>query len=144
MRFNHLFLDSLKRQLLLKNIITDDDWELFETHIKFDYTKDNYFEQQKQSSVMTDRVNLINLMQPLIGKYYSNEWVRKHILQQSDEEIEEMDEQTMAEQENPLYQSAVDENGNPVAGGTPPPGPAAAQGSNGGGFGGTAPAEQAN
>ena len=144
MRFNHLFLDSLKRQLLLKNIITDDDWELFETHIKFDYTKDNYFEQQKQSSVMTDRVNLINLMQPLIGKYYSNEWVRKHILQQSDEEIEEMDEQNMAEQENPLYQSAVDENGNPVAGGTPPPGPAEAQGSNGGGFGGTAPAEQAN
>ena len=144
MRFNHLFLDSLKRQLILKNIITDDDWELFETHIKFDYTKDNYFEQQKQSSVMTDRVNLINLMQPLIGKYYSNEWVRKHILQQSDEEIEEMDEQNMAEQENPLYQSAVDENGNPVAGGTPPPGPAAAQGSNGGGFGGTAPAEQAN
>ena len=144
MRFNHLFLDSLKRQLILKNIITDDDWELFETHIKFDYTKDNYFEQQKQSSVMTDRVNLINLMQPLIGKYYSNEWVRKHILQQSDEEIEEMDEQNMAEQENPLYQSAVDENGNPVAGGTPPPGPAAAQGSNGGGFGGTAPAEQFN
>ena len=144
MRFNHLFLDSLKIQLLLKNIITDDDWELFETHIKFDYTKDNYFEQQKQSSVMTDRVNLVTQMQPLIGKYYSNEWVRKHILQQSDEEIEEMDEQNMAEQENPLYQSAVDENGNPVAGGTPPPGPAAAQGSNGGGFGGTAPAEQAN
>ena len=144
MRFNHLFLDSLRRQLILKNIITDDDWNLFETHIKFDYTKDNYFEQQKQSSVMTDRVNLVTQMQPLIGKYYSNEWVRKHILQQSDEEIEEMDEQNMAEQENPLYQSATDEMGNPVAGGNAPPGTSIPQGAAGGGFGGTAPTEQAN
>lgn len=144
MRFNHLFLDALKKQLILKNIITEDDWDLFETHIKFDYTKDNYFEQQKQSTVMTDRINLLTQMTPYIGKYYSNEWVRKHILQQSDEEIEEMDEQNMAEMENPLYQSATDENGNPVAGGTPPPGPAAAQGAGGPGFGGTAPAEQFN
>lgn len=144
MRFNHLFLDSLRRQLILKNIITEDDWELFETHIKFDYTKDNYFEQQKQSTVMTDRINLVTQMMPYIGKYYSNEWVRKHILQQSDEEIEEMDEQNMAEQENPLYQSAVDENGNPVAGGNPPPGTTASQGPGGAGFGGTAPTEQAN
>lgn len=144
MRFNHLFLDSLKRQLILKNIITEDDWELFETHIKFDYTKDNYFEQQKQSSVMTDKINLVTQMQPFIGKYYSNEWVRKHILQQSDEEIEEMDEQNMAEQENPLYQSATDEMGNPVAGGNAPPGTSTPQGAAGGGFGGTAPTEQAN
>lgn len=144
MRFNHLFLDALKRQLILKNIITEDDWDLFETHIKFDYTKDNYFEQQKQSTVMSDRINLLTQITPYVGKYYSNEWVRKHILQQSDEEIEEMDEQNMAEMENPLYQSASDENGNPVAGGTPPPGPAAAQGAGGPGFGGTAPAEQFN
>jgi len=143
MRFNHLFLDSLRKQLILKNIITEDDWELFETHIKFDYTKDNYFEQQKQSSVMTDRVNLVLQLQPLIGKYYSHEWVRKHVLQQSEQEIEEMDEQNMAEQENPLYQSA-DEMGNPVAGGNAPPGTTVPQGAGGIGFGGTAPPEQAN
>ena len=144
MRFNHLFLDALKKQLLLKNVITEDDWELFETHIKFDYTKDNYFEQQKQSSVLTDRMNLLNQMMPYIGKYYSNEYVRKHILQQSDEEIEEMDEQNMAEQENPLYQSATDEMGNPVAGGSAPPGTSASGGPGGAGFGGTAPPEQPN
>ena len=144
MRFNHLFIDTLKRQLILKNVITEEDWELFETNIRFDYAKDNYFEQQKQSSVLTDRMNLLNQIMPYVGKYYSNEWVRKHILQQSDQDIEEMDEQNMAEQENPLYQSATDENGNPVAGGTPPPGPAAAQGAGGPGFGGTAPAEQFN
>lgn len=144
MRFNHLFLDALQRQLVLKNVITEEDWSLFETHIRFDYAKDNYFEQQKQSSVLTDRMNLLNAVMPYVGKYYSNEWVRKHILQQSDEDIEEMDEQNMAEQENPIYQSATDQSGNPVAGGNPPPGPAAAQGAGGPGFGGTAPAEQFN
>ena len=143
MRFNHLFLDALKRQLILKNVITEDDWELFDTHIKFDYTKDNYFEQQKQASVMTDRINLLTQMMPYVGKYYSNEYLRKHILQQSDADIEEMDEQNMAEQENPLYQSA-DEIGNPVAGGNAPPGTTASQGPGGAGFGGTAPPEQPN
>jgi hypothetical protein len=144
MRFNHLFIDALKRQLILKNVMTDEDWELIETNIRFDYAKDNYFEQQKQSSVLTDRMNLLNQIMPYVGKYYSNEWVRKHILQQSDADIEEMDEQNMAEQENPLYQAPTDADGNPVAGGNPPPGPAAAQGAGGPGFGGTAPAEQAN
>ena len=144
MRFNHLFIESLRRQLILKNVVTEEDWELFESHIRFDYAKDNYFEQQKQSSVLTDRMNLLNQVMPYVGKYYSNEWVRKHILQQSDQDIEEMDEQNMAEQENPLYQAATDENGNPVQGGTPPPGPAAAQGAGGPGFGGTSPAEQFN
>jgi len=144
MRFNHVFLESLKKQLILKNVITEDDWQLIETHVKFDYAQDNFFEQQKQSSVMTDRINLVTQMSPYIGKYYSHEWVRKHILLQSEEEIEEMDEQNVAEQENPLYQSAVDESSNPVAGGNAPPGTSIPQGAAGGGFGGTAPTEQAN
>lgn len=143
-RFNHLFLEALKRQLLLKNIITDEDWDLIEHNIRFDYAKDNYFEQQKQSSVLTDRLNTLNQIMPFVGKYYSNEWVRKHILQQSDEDIEEMDEQSMAEQENPLYQAATDESGNPVQGGNAPPAMNTAQGPGGGGFSSTAPTEQAN
>lgn len=145
MRFNHLFLNALKQQLLLKNVMTEDDWKIIEHNIKFDYTKDNYFEQQKTATVMKDRLNALQQIQPFVGKYYSNEWVRKHILYQSDEEIENMDEQNMAEQENPLYnQQGVDENGNPVAGGKAPPGMSSSQGPGGGGFGGTAPAEQFN
>lgn len=143
-RFNHLFLEALKRQLLLKNIITDEDWDIIEHHIKFDYAKDNYFEQQKQSSVLTDRLNTLNQIMPFVGRYYSNEWVRKHILQQSDEDIEEMDEQNMAEQENPMYQSQTDETGNQLPGGNAPPAMNTAQGPGGGGFGSTAPTEQAN
>jgi len=144
MRFNHLFLEALKKQLLLKNIMTDEDWELIESHVKFDYTKDNYFEQQKSTTVMRDRLTTLDQLQPYIGKYYSNEWVRKHVLYQSDEEIEEMDEQNMAEQENPLYQQQVDQNGNPVQGGNAPPGQSNPQGPGGGGFGSVAPTEQFN
>lgn len=144
MRFNHLFLEALKKQLLLKNVMTDEDWELIESHVKFDYTKDNYFEQQKSTTVMRDRLTTLDQLQPYIGKYYSNEWVRKHVLYQSDEEIEEMDEQNMAEQENPLYQQQVDQNGNPVQGGNAPPGQNNPQGPGGGGFGSVAPTEQFN
>lgn len=145
MRFNHLFLDALQKQLVLKNIITEEDWGNFETHIKFDYAHDNYFEQEKTQTVLRERLSTLDQMTPYIGKYYSNEWVRKHVLYQSDEEIEEMDEQNMAEQENPLYQQpAMDANGMPVQGGNAPFGTAAAQGPGGGGFGSVAPTEQAN
>lgn len=143
-RFNHLFLDALKKQLILKNVITEDDWKLLEHNVKFDYAKDNYFEQQKQSNVLRDRMATLQQMQPFIGMYYSNEWVRKHVLYQSDQEIEEMDEQNMSEQENPLYQQKDDENGNPIAGGKAPPAGMTAAGPGGGGFSSTAPTEQFN
>jgi len=120
-RFNTLFLTALSRQLVLKNIITNEDWELLKTNIEFDYAKDNYFEEQKNNTVLRERLNILQQMGPYINKYYSNDWVRKHILQQSDEEIEEMDEQVMAEQSNPLYQPPpTDEDGNPVQDGQDP------------------------
>jgi hypothetical protein len=144
MRFNHLFLEALKKQLLLKNVMMEEDWEAIESNIKFDYTKDNYFEQQKTTSVMRDRLTTLDQLQPYIGKYYSNEWVRKHVLYQSDEEIEEMDEQSMSEQENPLFKQQVDEGGNQIQGGNAPPGQNSPQGPGGGGFGSVAPTEQVN
>ena len=120
-RFNTLFLTALSRQLVLKNIITNEDWELLKTNIEFDYAKDNFFEEQKNNTVLRERLNILQQMDPYINKYYSNEWVRKHILQQSEEEIEEMDEQVIAEQSNPLYQPPpTDENGNPVQNGQDP------------------------
>ena len=79
-------------------------------------------------------------MDPYIGKYYSNEWVRKHVLYQSDKDIEEMDEQIIGEQENPMYQQQTDENGNPVAPGDAPPSMNTTQSPGGGGFGSATPA----
>lgn len=145
MRFNHLFAEALQKQLMLKNVMTDEDWQKIQTHIKFDYTHDNFFEQQKTTTVLRDRLASLDQIMPYVGKYYSNEWVRKHVLYQSDEEIEEMDEQNIAEQDNPLYQQpGVDENGNPIQGGQAPQGMTAPGGPGGGGFGSVAPTEQAN
>lgn len=106
-RFNEVFLFALEKQLILKNVMTEEDWKSIVNNISFDYAKDNYFEQQKTSMVLRDRLNTLQMIQPFVGTYYSNEWVRKNVLYQSDEEIEEMDEQSMGEQENPLYQQAA-------------------------------------
>jgi hypothetical protein len=134
-RFNEVFLVALEKQLILKNVMTEEDWKSIVNNITFDYAKDNYFEQQKTSTVLRDRLNTLQMIQPFVGTYYSNEWVRKNVLQQSDQDIEEMDEQSMSEQENPLYQQQA-------AAGNAPDG--MAPGGPQGGVSSVAPGEQNN
>ena len=144
-RFNQIFLIALEKQLILKNIITEDDWKNIIADIKFDYAKDNYFEQQKQSAVLRDRLSTLQQLDPYVGKYFSNTWVRKHVLYQSEEEIEEMDEEIVSEQSNPLYQQVMDmPQGDEVQPGKPPSSSNVAQGPGGAGFSSTAPTEQFN
>ena len=142
-RFNHLFLGALSKQLILKNVMTVEDWETIENNITFNYAKDNFFEEQKNTFMLRDRLATVQTMDPYIGKYYSNEWVRKHVLYQTEEEMEEMDEQIVAEQQNPIYQQQVDQDGNPVQGGASPAG-MAPQGPQPGGVSSVAPGDQNN
>ena len=142
-RFNHLFLGALSKQLILKNVMTIEDWELIENNITFNYAKDNFFEEQKNTFILRDRLTTVQTMDPYIGKYYSNEWVRKHVLYQTEEEMEEMDEQIVAEQQNPIYQQQVDQDGNPIQGGANPVG-MAPQGPQPGGVSSVAPGDQNN
>ena len=142
-RFNHLFLEALQKQLILKNVMTMEDWEQIESFIKFDYAQDNYYEQQKQTIVLRDRMSTLQVVDPYVGRYFSNEWVRKNVLFQSEEEIQEMDEQIVAEQSNPLYQQGTDEQGDPTQGGQPPAG-MTPQGPQPGGVSSVAPGDQNN
>ncbi len=142
-RFNHLFLEALQKQLILKNVMTLEDWQAIEQSISFDYAQDNYYEQQKNTIVLRDRMSTLQLVDPYVGRYFSNEWIRKNVLFQSQEEMEEMDEQIMAEQENPLYQQQSDENGNPIPGGNAPAG-MTPQGPQPGGVSSVAPGDQNN
>ncbi len=142
-RFNHIFLEALSKQLILKNVMTIEDWETIENNITFNYAKDNFFEEQKNSSILRDRLSVAQAMEPYIGKYYSNEWVRKHVLYQTEEDMEEMDEQIMAEQQNPIYQQQTDQDGNPVQGGAGPAG-MTPQGPQPGGVSSVAPGDQNN
>ena len=85
--------DRLKTQLVLKNIVTPEDWEQMEDHIQYDFIYDNQFAELKETEMLEGRLGMLATIEPYIGKYYSTEYVRKRILRQSDKEIEEIDTQ---------------------------------------------------
>jgi len=117
-RFSGLFIDLLKTQLVLKNIVTPEDWEKMAEHIQFDYIYDNHFAELKDHELMTERLNIMVAIEPYIGTYYSRDYVKRKVLRQTDEEIEEMgaemeEENAMGmgvplETQNALMQGAID------------------------------------
>jgi len=88
-----MFTDMLKTQLILKNIVTPEDWELISEHIQYDFLYDNQFAELKQNEMLNERLGSLATIEPYIGKYYSNEWVRRNVLRQTDSEMVEMDDQ---------------------------------------------------
>ena len=92
-RFANMFNDMLKTQLILKNIVTPEDWKGMEDHIQYDFLYDNQFAELKESELMEGRLGMLATIEPYIGKYYSTEYVRKRVLRQTDMEIEEIDTQ---------------------------------------------------
>jgi hypothetical protein len=90
-RFSNMFSDILKTQLILKNIITPEDWKVMREHIQYDFLYDNHFSELKEAELMTERLNMAATAEPYIGKYYSQDYVRRKILRQTDEEIIEQD-----------------------------------------------------
>ena len=91
-RFANLFNNLLKTQLILKNIITPEDWDSLSDHIQYDFLYDNQFAELKESELMNERLGTLATIEPYIGKYFSNHYVRTKILRQTDQEIEEQDE----------------------------------------------------
>ena len=92
-RFAQMFNDMLKTQLILKNIVSPEDWEVMRDHIQYDFLYDNQFAELKEKELTEGRLALLAQVEPFIGKYYSTEYVRKRILRQTDQEIIEIDEQ---------------------------------------------------
>jgi len=92
-RFANMFNDMLKTQLILKNIVTPEDWEKMEDHIQYDFLYDNQFAELKETEMIQGRLGNLAQIEPYIGKYYSTEFVRKRVLRQTDQEIEEIDTQ---------------------------------------------------
>ena len=92
-RFANIFSDMLKTQLILKNIITPDDWEKISDHIQYDFIYDNQFAELKESELMNERLGTLATIEPYIGKYYSVDYVRRKILRQTETEMHEIDMQ---------------------------------------------------
>jgi hypothetical protein len=99
-RFANMFTDMLRTQLILKNIVTPEDWTVMADHIQYDFLYDNHFAELKESELLTNRLTNLSQIEPYIGKYYSTEFVRRKVLRQTDSEIIEIDEQIRDEIEN--------------------------------------------
>jgi hypothetical protein len=92
-RFAQMFNDMLKTQLILKNIVSIEDWDKISDHIQYDFLYDNQFAELKETEMLNERLGVLATIEPYIGKYYSNQWVRSKVLRQTDAEMIEMDEQ---------------------------------------------------
>ena len=90
-RFSAMFNDMLKTQLLLKNIITPEDWEIMNEHIQYDFIYDNHFAELKETELLTERINMATLAEPYVGRYYSQDYIRRKILRQTDQDIIDQD-----------------------------------------------------
>ena len=96
-RFANLFNDILRTQLILKNIVSPEDWNVMSDHIQYDFLYDNQFAELKESELVNNRLGTLTTIEPYIGKYFSTEYVRKRILRQTDSEIIEIDTQIQDE-----------------------------------------------
>ena len=91
-RFSRMFHDMLRTQLLLKNIITPEDWDIMGEFIQYDFLYDNHFAELKEAELMNERLTLAQAAEPYVGKYYSQDYLRRKVLRQTDQEILEQDE----------------------------------------------------
>jgi hypothetical protein len=90
-RFSTLFTDLLKTQLILKNIVTPEDWKMMSEHIQYDFLYDNHFAELKEAELLTERLNTASIAEQYVGRYYSQDYLRRKILRQTDQEIVEED-----------------------------------------------------
>ena len=107
-RFGELFLDILKTQLILKGVITPEDWDDMQQHIQWDWLFDNHFNELKELEMVTQRMAMVAQMDPFVGKYFSVEHIRRQILQQNETEYKELDKQMAGEIESGLAMDPVD------------------------------------
>ena len=99
MRFAHLFYGILKKQLVLKGICTEEDWESWKNDITVDFVKDNHFTELRDIEVLRERIQTLDMVQNYVGEYYSKEWVQKNILMLSDEDVDNMKKEIDGESE---------------------------------------------
>lgn len=102
-KFSMLFLKILEKQLILKGIITPEDWDEFKNCMKFKFSQDNYYEELKETEIMRERISMLRDIDDYAGKYYSHEQIRKKILRQTDDDIKLNDKEIAQELNNPQY-----------------------------------------
>jgi hypothetical protein len=101
-RFATFFYEILKKQLLMKNIITEEDWMSWKNEVHIDFTRDNHFSELKEAELLREKIQTLDQIQNYVGEYFSKQWVQKNILLFDDDEIKRMDsEMAAAQQQEP-------------------------------------------
>jgi hypothetical protein len=115
-KFSTLFDEALRVQLSLKGICTVEEWDYFKENIYYDFITDNNFEELKKAELIQNRITVLQFADPYIGKYFSTLWVRKNILNQTDDDIQEIDQQIAVEQQAAMeQQQAMDQQMQPTS-----------------------------
>ena len=109
-RFGELFHDILRTQLILKGVIAPEDWDDMEEHIQYDFLFDNHFNELKEQEMLLQRMALVTQMDPFVGKYFSVEYIRRQVLQQTEKEMKEMTKQMKGDIESGLAMDPADMN----------------------------------
>ena len=90
LKFSRIFEHALEKQLILKGVIVPDDWPTLRREMRFDYVTDSHFSELKEIEIFREKISAVNDVDPYLGKYFSVHWVKKNILKQTEDEIEEM------------------------------------------------------
>lgn len=103
-RFSDLFIFALEKQLILKNLITVDEWEANYHNIRVDYKQDNYYSELKEADIMSQRLSTLEGLQPWMGKngFFSRAWIQQNVLKMTSDEIEEMESELAADQQREI------------------------------------------
>ena len=121
-KFAELFQDMLKTQLLLKGIMTDEDWNHVKEFIVYDFKDDNHFQELKEIEILNERLAALQAVNDYVGTYYSVEYVRRYVLRQSDTEIEAIDKQIEQEKKDDVMDDDAGlDPGRPIGSNMPEP-----------------------
>jgi hypothetical protein len=107
-KFSQVFDHALRVQLALKGICTQEEWDEFKEFVYYDFKKDNNFSELKESELLQSRIQMVGMLDPFVGRYFSQAWVKKNVLKMTDEEVEQMQKEIDEEPENPALANPID------------------------------------
>jgi len=109
-RFNMIFVKILEKQLILKGVTTKEEWDQFSIDIGFNYARDNYFAELKDMEIFNQRLNTLQQVDPYVGKYFSSQWVKRNVLRQTDDEMEDIENEMQADIQQMTQQASPPQN----------------------------------
>lgn len=106
-KYSHLFIKAMEKQLILKGIATVEDWDVIKKYMRFRWLKDNFFTELVERDLLMDRIQALTAAQPFIGTFFSPTYLKKKVLMQTEEEIEQMESEMQVDMNHPMFNQAL-------------------------------------